>query len=147
MTGTAPATIHATAVAIRDSGILIRGPSGSGKSSLALALMATGEPRARLVADDRVVLTAKDGTLYASSPETIAGLLEVRGLGIIRRPYVSPIAIRLVVDLVPLADAPRMPTEAEATVVLESIALPRLFVAIGSPDAALRVRVALPERA
>jgi len=140
-----PATIHATAVAIGEDGILIRGPSGSGKSSLALALIETGEPHATLVADDRVILAARDGTLYAAVPDTIAGLIELRGLGILRRPYVSPAAIRLCVDLVPPADAPRLPTEAESRVILEGIALPRLFILTGSPDAPLRARIALKE--
>jgi serine kinase of HPr protein (carbohydrate metabolism regulator) len=140
-------TIHATAVAIGEQGILIRGPSGSGKSRLALALIESGEPRATMIADDRVILTARDGILFASVPETIAGLLEVRGLGIIRRPFASPVAIRLCVDLVSLADAPRMPTEAESTATLEGISVPRVFIAIGAPDAPLRVRVALTERA
>ena len=139
------ASIHATAVAIGEDGILIRGASGSGKSSLALALMETGSPPATLIADDRVILSARDGVLYASVPDAIAGLLEVRGLGIIRRPFVSPMAIRLVVDLVPLAEAPRLPSEAEARVPLEAVALPRSFILIGSPDAPLRVRIALSE--
>lgn len=139
------ATIHATAVAIGADGILIRGASGSGKSSLALALMETGEPRATLVADDRVILTARDGTLYAAVPDTIAGLIELRGFGILRRPFASPAAIRLCVDLVPPADAPRMPTAEEARVILEGITLPRIFILTGSPDAPLRVQVALRE--
>ena len=61
-------TLHATCVAVEGRGVLITGPSGSGKSSLALALMAHG---ARLVADDRVTLSLREGTLWATCPETI----------------------------------------------------------------------------
>ncbi|MDP7150832.1 MAG: HPr kinase/phosphatase C-terminal domain-containing protein [Paracoccaceae bacterium] len=71
---------HATCVCVADNGLLIIGPSGSGKSSLALEMMAFG---AVLVADDRCVLTVHDDALYASSPETIAGRIEARGIGIL----------------------------------------------------------------
>jgi serine kinase of HPr protein (carbohydrate metabolism regulator) len=142
----APPTVHASVVAIGDDGVLIRGTSGSGKSSLALALIESGTPPATLVADDRVILTARDGAVYATVPTTIAGLIELRGLGILARPYVSPVAVRLCVDLVPPGAAPRLPSEEEGRVVLEGVALPRIYILTGSPDAPLRVRVALTER-
>ncbi len=75
----APVQVHASAVTIGDSGVLLRGPSGSGKSDLALRLIDGG---ARLVADDRVdIYQTRDGLMMAP-PESLAGLLEVRGLGI-----------------------------------------------------------------
>jgi HPr kinase/phosphorylase len=89
-------TVHATCVAIARRGVLILGPSGSGKSTLGLALMALG---ARLVADDRTLLTSKAGKLVAKCPPAIRGLIEARGLGLIRAQPLTSAAIALVVDL------------------------------------------------
>ena len=101
--------IHASAVAIDGRGVLFLGPSGSGKSDLALRLIDRG---ARLIADDRVDLTRHGTRVTVSAPARIAGLLEVRGLGILRFPYVeAPLthAIELVavdaVDRLPAPDA------------------------------------------
>jgi HPr kinase/phosphorylase len=94
--------LHATCVAFAKRGVLILGPSGSGKSALGLQLMALG---ARLVADDRTVLTAKAGltpkasALVATSPPTIRGLIEARGLGLIRADAIASAPVVLVVDL------------------------------------------------
>lgn len=135
-------TIHASVAAIGGRGVLIRGRSGSGKSSLLLALLES-VPRAMLVADDRVALSVDAGRLSAAVPETIAGQMEVRGLGVVRRPHVSPVFVDLVVDLLPLEECPRMPTPAERTTVLAGVLLPRVFVSIGAPDAPFRVLAAL----
>jgi HPr kinase/phosphorylase len=89
--------VHASAVAFGSGGgVLIEGPSGAGKSTLALALIAQG---AELVADDRTVLFAESGALYARPPRAIAGLLEVRGLGLVRLTARRLARIRLVVAL------------------------------------------------
>jgi serine kinase of HPr protein (carbohydrate metabolism regulator) len=88
--------IHATCVRYGRDGILLVGKSGSGKSDLALRLIALG---ARLVADDRTDLKVKDGALIATPPKTIAGLLEVRGVGIVETPHVASARIALVIDL------------------------------------------------
>ncbi len=98
---TTPATLHqeilhATCVAFAKRGVLILGPSGSGKSGLGLHLMALG---ARLVADDRTIVTAKVGTLIASSPPAIRGLIEARGVGLIHAETETSAPIALVVDL------------------------------------------------
>lgn len=135
-------TVHASAARVGSHGVLIRGASGSGKSSLLLSLL-FGSSDGVLVADDRVVLSVEDGRLVAAAPKTIAGSMEVRGVGIIRRPYASPVAIDLVVDLVPLAEVPRLPDDAEAHVVIAGVMLRRIFVAAGTADGALRVRAAL----
>ena len=135
-------TVHASVAAIGGRGVLIRGHSGSGKSSLLLALLAS-VPGAILVADDRVVLSLQAGRLSAAVPDQIAGQMEVRGLGIVRRPYVSPVFVDLVVDLLPLEECPRMPTPAERTISLTGVSLPRVFVSIGAPDAPFRVLAAL----
>ena len=95
-----PATVHASAVLVGERGVLIRGPSGSGKSSLVLGLLVGDEPATTwLIADDRVILTAAHGRLIAAAPPALAGQLEIRGQGIVRRPFVSPARLHLVVDL------------------------------------------------
>ena len=99
-------TIHATAVVIGNRCILLRGPSGAGKSDLALRLIDGG---AMLVADDRTELIRKAGDLIARCPSTIAGKLEVRGVGILTLPYVSPATVSIVVDLVAPEELDRLP--------------------------------------
>jgi HPr kinase/phosphorylase len=99
--------VHASAVAFGPGGgILIEGPSGSGKSTLALALIEQG---ADLVADDRTVLLTDDDTLFARCPRTIHGLIEVRGLGLLRPATRRLARIRLVIDLSDPAGGPRLP--------------------------------------
>ncbi len=90
--------IHASCVAIDDEGVLLAGPSGIGKSDLALRLIDGG---ALLVADDRTHLCLMDGVLMAASPPSIAGFLEVRHVGILRLPYRATVSVSLYVDLAP----------------------------------------------
>ena len=141
MTGPAE-TIHAGAVRVGRHGVLVLGAPGSGKSSLLLALIEDPRQDAILVADDRVVLSPGE-TLVARAPETLAGLMEVRGVGIVRRPCLAQSVIDLVVELRPIGDCPRLPAEDDRLVVLAGLALPRLILPSGCHDAALRVRVAL----
>src|SRR5436305_10627889 len=89
-------TVHATCVAIAGRGILIRGRSGSGKSDLALRLIDRG---ARLVSDDYTILSASSGRIRAAAPATIAGKLEIRGIGIVDLATESDVPICLVADL------------------------------------------------
>jgi HPr kinase/phosphorylase len=99
--------VHASAVAFGpEGGVLIEGPSGSGKSTLALALIEQG---ADLVADDRTVLMAQDDALFARCPPPIRGLIEVRGLGILRLSARRLACIRLVIDLSDPAGGTRLP--------------------------------------
>lgn len=135
-------TVHASAAAVGGRGVLIRGRSGSGKSSLLLALLAT-VPDAVLVADDRVAVSAVAGRLSAAVPAAIAGRLEVRGLGIVHRPHISPVLVDVVVDLLPLEECPRLPAPGQRMTTLAGIAVPRVFIAIGAPDASVRVLAAL----
>jgi len=98
--------VHGTSVALGGDGILLRGPSGSGKSDLALRLIDGG---ARLVSDDQTELRVFGEELRMSAPPSIAGRLEVRGVGILRVPSVASAPLRLVVDLVPGAEIERLP--------------------------------------
>lgn len=90
--------IHACCVAVGDEGVLILGAPGRGKSDLCLRLIHTHH--AILVADDRVDLNAKDEQLLASCPANIKGLLEVRGVGILKLPALDNVVVKLVVQLV-----------------------------------------------
>ncbi len=88
--------LHASAVVSRGQGLLILGPSGSGKSSLALALMSLG---AGLIADDRTCISLRDGVPVASCPPRLAGRIEARGLGILAVDPAPPAPVRLAIDL------------------------------------------------
>lgn len=124
--------IHGNALALGEKGLLLRGPSGAGKSALTLALIARFEAQgdfARLVADDRVRLEALGGRLVARPHPAIAGVIEIRGAGLLRLPYESCCMLRGVIDVAaPGANPPRLPEEAEKSVTLKGIALPRLQV-------------------
>lgn len=98
--------VHGTAVEIAGVGVLLRGPPGSGKSDLALRLIDGG---ALLVADDRTILRREGELLFAAAPPTIAGRLEVRGIGILPVPSVASSVLRLVVDLVATGAVERLP--------------------------------------
>ncbi len=102
--------IHATCVSLKQKGILLLGKSGTGKSDLALRLIE--ELGAKLVSDDRTNLFSENNNLYASCPKLLEGLLEVRGIGIIKKEFLSQKKIDLVVDLVERYDQiERLPDE------------------------------------
>ena len=126
------ATVHASAVLVGSHAVLIRGPAGAGKSSLAFALIGAAQSRrlrfARLVADDRVALAAFNGRLLARPAEALAGFLEVRGLGIRRLDYEPLAVVGWVIDLGD-PGALRLPEAAEREVMLAGIKLPRLGIA------------------
>ena len=129
-------TVHASCVLVGARALLIRGPAGSGKSRLALALVDAARggrlPFAHLVADDRVTLEATHGRLVASAPEAIRGLIEVRGLGIRRIEHEPRAVVGLVVDLAS-QDAARLPAPVAATCEILGVRLPRLPVASEDP--------------
>lgn len=122
--------IHATAIAIGEAGILLRGASGSGKSSLALALIGLAGRSgrfARLVADDRVALMAAGGRLLARPVAPLEGVVERRGLGLTPEPFTGAVVVRLLVDLIGEEPA-RMPEPEELVDSLAGLDLPRLRI-------------------
>ena len=125
-------SIHASAVLVGARAVLIQGPSGSGKSRLALALLQAASqgviPFACLVADDRAHVQAMHGRLLVRPPEALAGLIEIRGLGIRRVPHEPLAVVGLVVELGQVG-AERMPEPAQKEVEIAGISLPRLAVA------------------
>jgi serine kinase of HPr protein (carbohydrate metabolism regulator) len=133
--------VHASAVALGGVGILIRGPSGSGKSDLALALVDGG---AKLIADDQVAVERHDGALAvcwpAEAPETLRGRLEVRGVGILPVPHVSMAPLGLVVDLDPASRIERLPEP--KTLRLLNVSIPAIAIDGHGANAAAKVRLA-----
>ena len=122
-------SVHATAVVIGEDGILIRGPAGAGKSTLGRELVRWAAETGRhgaLVSDDRVILDRHRDRLVARAVQATAGLLEIRGLGIVRVPYQERAALSLVVDLD--EDAPRSPEDPESRAMVEGVQLPRIIV-------------------
>ena len=130
--------IHGTCVDLSGTGVLLRGPSGSGKSDLALRLIDGG---AALVADDRVELAARDGSLMAAAPANLAGMIEVRGMGIMAVPSIPRSAIGLVVDLVHEDALERMPERMVCS--LLGVDLPLMRLDAKSASAAAKVRLAV----
>jgi serine kinase of HPr protein (carbohydrate metabolism regulator) len=136
-------TVHASAVLAGDTGILIRGPSGSGKSRLAFDLMLAGRagqiPKTVLVGDDRVLLSAAGAAVTVRPAVELEGLIEVRGLGIRRCDFVPQATLHLVVDLA-ATDFARMPEQTRLTAWLLGIQIPR--IPIESDFAALPLVIA-----
>lgn len=117
---------HATALVLNKTGVLLRGPSGAGKSLLALELLESAKlygGTAMLIADDRLDIKVKAKKLYAHAPAEIAGLIELRGRGIVKRPHKQSTQIHLVIDLVD--EMVRMVEEDELMTEIEGVELPR----------------------
>jgi serine kinase of HPr protein (carbohydrate metabolism regulator) len=134
----APILVHGTAVAIDGRAVLLRGPSGAGKSDLALRLIDTG---ARLVADDQVELRRAGGRVLVKAPAAIAGLMEVRGVGILQLEPLPEAALAMCVDLVPSAEVERLP-EIRCEDVL-GLAVPSIALSPFEASAAAKLRFAL----
>ena len=128
--------VHASTVAVNGRAALIRGASGSGKSSLALQLMALG---AGLVADDRSELWRVGADVFARPAPHIQGLIEARGIGILSAPMAAPAALRCVIDL----DAEETERVPQRSTTLLDVRLPLLHK-VDSPawPAALRAYLA-----
>ncbi len=118
--------IHATGLVLGTTGLILRGPSGAGKSLLALELIDEWEARglrARLVSDDRIDIETTPTGLTMHAPKAIAGMIELRGRGIVTRPFTGKAPLHLVVDLVDTLE--RMVEEDSLITTLEGIILAR----------------------
>ncbi len=140
-------TFHATCIAIQGRGVLLRGPSGSGKSDLALRCLGLGPTpwtpaAAKLVADDRVVLRRDGNRLMASAPPSIAARLEVRGIGILDVPAEYEAQVVLAADLQPGQSIERLPGRLPEDEIL-GIRIPVLRLAPFEVSAALKVLIAI----
>lgn len=137
--------VHATCIGLRRgrawAGVLLRGPSGAGKSDLALRLIDSG---ARLIADDQTHLERTGRALIATAPPALAGLLEVRGVGIVRLAPAQRLArapLALLVDLVAAERVERLPELARESVL--GITLPVVALAAFEASAPAKLRLAL----
>lgn len=132
---------HATCVAVDGRGVLLRGPSGSGKSDLALRLIDGG---AVLVADDYVTLSEDNGRIIATAPPTISGLMEVRGAGLFHVPHQTSAPVMLVADLTDPAAIPRLPDAETITMdAVPGINVRHIKVAPFEASSAAKIRLVL----
>ncbi len=129
---------YATCIALSGKGILLRGFSGSGKSDLALRLLNEG---ATLVADDQVLCRREGSRLYASAPNSLRGLLEVRGIGPIKTSYAPRAEILLVVDLVSMNSMKRYPVS--RTCEIEGIELSLIELTAFEASTTAKLKIAL----
>ncbi len=130
--------IHATCIAIGDNGILLRGPTASGKSDLALRLIDAG---ATLIADDRVDLILGSKGVCASAPAILKGLLEVRNIGILQFPSKENAFVSLVCELVRPEEIERMPQYTNTCIL--GINLPHVLIAPFETSSVTKVQLAL----
>lgn len=129
---------HANCVVVDGVGVLLRGPSASGKSDLSLRLIDAG---AQLVADDYTQLELRDGRVVASAPAAIAGMIEVRGIGLVKVSNIASAEIGVVIDLMASDSIERAPTPTVCTYL--GVQLPLYAVAALEPSAIVKVRLAL----
>jgi serine kinase of HPr protein (carbohydrate metabolism regulator) len=129
--------VHATAIAIDGRVILLRGPSGAGKSDLAVRLIDSG---ARLLADDQVLLRRADNRVLVRAPAAIVGLIEVRGVGVVRVDCLDEAPLALVVDLAPSAQIERIPDNRFEEVL--GLAIPLIALAPFEASAPAKLRLA-----
>ena len=129
-------TVHASSVAVDGRAVLISGPSGAGKSDLALRLLERGF---KLVSDDRTIVRRDGDRLVASSPPSIAGKLEVRGIGIVEMETVSDVPVALLVELT--SEIERMPDDLIRP--LLGVSLPLVSIDARTASAASKVAIAL----
>ena len=137
MTTVSSETLHASCVAIDGRAVLIEGRSGSGKSDLALRLIDRG---ARLVSDDYTVLIRERDRLLAQPPATIAGRIEVRGIGIVEMLHSERVPVALVVTLADQVE--RLPEERDVRKIA-GIALPEIALVAHEASAPIKVALAL----
>lgn len=129
--------LHASTVAVGGRAVLISGPSGSGKSDLALRLLDRGFT---LVSDDRTIVRKEADRLVASAPPNIQGKLEIRGIGIFDMEIVTDVPVALVVELT--SDIQRLPDDSRERLIL-GIAIPLISVDAAAASAPSKVALAL----
>ena len=129
--------LHASTVALDGRAVLISGPSGSGKSDLALRMLDRGFT---LVSDDRTIVRKEGDKLIATAPETIKGKLEIRGVGIVEMESVTDVPVALVVEL--RSDVQRLPDDGRERLIL-GISIPLISVDAMTASAPSKVAVAL----
>jgi len=130
-------TLHASCVAVDGKAVLISGPSGAGKSDLALRLIDRGFT---LVSDDQTIVRKSDDRLLASAPATIAGKLEIRGIGIVEMATLKDVPVALVVELT--SDIQRLPDDSRERTLLGT-AIPLISVDAMTASAPSKVALAL----
>lgn len=131
-------TLRGSCVAVAGAGVLLRGESGCGKSDLALRLIDAG---ALLVSDDYVEVRCAGGEVLAAPPAAIRGLIELRGVGLLRVPYCENVALALVVDLLPSFRVSRHPERRETQIA--NVSLPLFAIAGLEPSAPAKIRALL----
>lgn len=130
-------TVHATSIAIDGRAVLLMGPSGIGKSDLALRLIDRG---AALVSDDYTLVVRQGGALVARAPDTIAGRMEVRHVGIVTLPHERDVPVALVVKL---DEQPARLPESGSTLRLAGVAVPCAALAAREASAPIKVELLL----
>lgn len=129
--------LHATAITINGRGLMFVGPSGSGKSMLAFSCLSQAKrlgAEAWLIADDQIFIRIDNGRVIAERPSAIAGLIELRGSGIVTVDSLESASIDLVIQLVDLADCERLPPENERFSLSRDLSLPMIRMAPVVPD-------------
>lgn len=129
--------IHATAIAVKGQGILLTGPSGCGKSDLAIRLIDRG---AKLISDDQVAMNLSKSTIALSPPQSIAGKMEIRALGIFELEYIADVSLKLVVELG--AETERFPMDRQ-TLSIMNVKVPLLKIDALHQSAPIKVELFL----
>lgn len=135
--------VHGTCVSYGARAALIRGPAGSGKSDLALRFLSASGGDVALVADDRVRLVAEENRLVARPPATIAGLIEVRGVGIVEVPHRAEAELVVVVDLAPGREIERLPPDPLPEVDFLGVRIPLTRLAAFEASSPIKLKLLL----
>lgn len=134
--------IHANCLVIGTKGVLIRGASGSGKSSLCDALLEAARIRgqhAAFIADDQVLVSSVAGRVIAEPPQAISGMAEVRGFGLVKVPHLPKAHVHMVIDLVSLDDIERFPEVSVTRTAVGDAQLPCISCPANAPQSAIRL--------